>query len=397
MPIHDIIKLNSQAQGVTAHDAEPIPFALPGDQYDTDSNSILPTSEHRQNPPCTHFLTCGGCALQHATDSFVQTWKTDMTARALSAQRLNPVFKKTITSPFNSRRRAVFSARRTKKTTQVGFHTRHSDQIVPITECHVVEPAILDALPFCHTLTKQGATRSSILKITVTTCQNGLDIAVKQAKDLSPQDMATFAQAAVENQVQRLSWNEELVMRQPALQKFGPALLEPPSGAFLQATKPGEAALLAAVEDCVRSASKVVDLFSGSGTFTLPIARSADIHAVESSMDMLAALDRGWREAQGLKLVTCETRDLFRRPLLAHELNRFDAAIIDPPRAGAQAQVAELAQSAVGRIAYVSCNPVTFARDAKVLCDAGFVLDWVQVVDQFRWSHHVELAAQFTR
>jgi len=380
MPTHEVISLNSKAQGLTANGTDPIPFALPGDQFDAETQTVLPTSEHRQDPPCSHFLKCGGCTLQHATDSFVEAWKTDMTARALSTQGLHPSFRKTITSPANSRRRTVFSARRTKKTTQVGFHAKRSDQIVPISECHVVEPAIMDALPFCHGLTKLGATRSSILKITVTTCQNGLDIAVTQAKDLSPELTASLAQSAIENRVQRLGWNDELVMRQPALQQFGPALVEPPSGAFL-----------------LSGATHVVDLFSGSGTFTLPVAKTADVLAVEASADMLAALDRGWREAQGLKLVRCETRDLFRRPMLSHELNKFDAAIIDPPRAGAQAQVAELAGSTVGRIAFVSCNPVTFARDAKTLCDAGYALDWVQVVDQFRWSHHVELAAQFTR
>lgn len=320
-----------------------------------------------------------------------------MAARALGAQGLNPVFKETIKSPLNSRRRAVFSARRTKKTTQVGFHAQRSDQIVPITECHIVAPPILATLPFCHALTKLGATRSSILKIAVTTCQNGLDIAVSQAKDLTPEVMATLAQSALEARVQRLSWNDELVMRQPALQQFGPALVEPPSGTFLQATQEGELALLGAVQECVSGAKQVVDLFSGSGTFTLPVAQTSDVLAVESSAEMLAALDRGWREAKGLKLVRCETRDLFRRPLLAQELNKFDAAIIDPPRAGAQAQTAELASSTVERIAFVSCNPVSFARDAKALCDGGYSLDWVQVVDQFRWSHHVELVAQFTR
>jgi 23S rRNA (uracil1939-C5)-methyltransferase len=171
----------------------------------------------------------------------------------------------------------------------------------------------------------------------------------------------------------------------------------PPPGAFLQATTEGEAALLAAVREIVGAAKRVADLFAGCGTFALPLAETAEVHAVEGEKAMTAALDKGWREAQGLKRVTSEARDLFRRPLMPDELSRFDAVVIDPPRAGAEAQIAELAQAAVPVIAHVSCNPVSFARDARTLVDAGYRLDWVQVVDQFRWSVHTELVAQFSR
>ena len=155
--------------------------------------------------------------------------------------------------------------------------------------------------------------------------------------------------------------------------------------------------MLAAVRDAVGDARRIADLFAGCGTFTLPLAEGAEVHAVEGAAPMLAALDHGWRGAAGLKRVTTEARDLFRRPLLPDELARVDAVVIDPPRAGAEAQVAELAHAAVPVIAYVSCNPVTFARDARTLVAAGYRLDWVQVVDQFRWSAHVELVARFSR
>ena len=181
------------------------------------------------------------------------------------------------------------------------------------------------------------------------------------------------------------------------MQRFGKALVAPPPGAFLQATAEGEAALLAAVREAVGPAKRIADLFAGCGTFALPLAEQAEVLAVEGEAAMVAAMDRGWREAQGLHKVVSLTRDLFRRPLLPDELKLFDAVVIDPPRAGAAAQIAELAQSTVKVVAAVSCNPVTFARDARVLVDAGFNLDWVQVVDQFRWSGHVELAAKFSR
>jgi 23S rRNA (uracil1939-C5)-methyltransferase len=170
----------------------------------------------------------------------------------------------------------------------------------------------------------------------------------------------------------------------------------PPPGAFLQATREGEAVLRDAVMGIIQGRGRVVDLFAGCGTFTLPLAAGAEVHAVESEAAMLTALDKGWRQATGLKKVTTETRDLFRRPLLLDELARFDAAVIDPPRAGAEAQVAALARSAVPVIAMVSCNPVTFARDARTLIEAGYLMDRVTVVDQFRWSAHVEIVARFT-
>ena len=180
------------------------------------------------------------------------------------------------------------------------------------------------------------------------------------------------------------------------MQRFGRALVAPPPGAFLQATAEGEAALLKSVALAVGSARKITDLFAGVGTFALPLAERAEVHAVEGDAAMIAALDKGFRNAEGLKRVTSETRDLFRRPLEPDELKGVEAVVIDPPRAGAEAQTAVLAKSGVPVIAAVSCNPVTFARDAKTLIRAGYSLDWVQVVDQFRWSSHVELVARFS-
>lgn len=186
-------------------------------------------------------------------------------------------------------------------------------------------------------------------------------------------------------------------MRAPPAQSFDGIRVVPPPGAFLQATDHGQSVLIAAMTEAVQGADRVADLFAGCGTFALPLSRAAAVHAIEGARDMLEALDDSWRKAEGLKKVTTEPRDLFRNPLLPDELNRFDALVLDPPRAGAEAQVAEFAKSKIAQIGFVSCNPVTFARDASVLIAAGFRLDWVQVVDQFRWSSHIELAARFSR
>jgi 23S rRNA (uracil1939-C5)-methyltransferase len=208
---------------------------------------------------------------------------------------------------------------------------------------------------------------------------------------------AQLGQEAQRLKVARLTWDGEVIATLvPPVQRFGAARVVPPPGAFLQATREGEAALVAVAQEIVGDAKSVVDLFAGCGTFSLPMAGTAEVHAIEGEAAMMRALDRGWREAQGLKRVSVETRDLFRNPLMAEDL-RYEAAVIDPPRAGALAQTAELARSDIARIAFVSCNPVTFARDAKVLVDAGYRLDWVQVVDQFRWSSHVELVGAFAR
>jgi 23S rRNA (uracil1939-C5)-methyltransferase len=190
-----------------------------------------------------------------------------------------------------------------------------------------------------------------------------------------------------------LAWDDDVLTFRPPYQQFGAATVVPPPGAFLQATATGQEALLAGVKEALGDATHLVDLFAGCGTFALPMAEQARVLAVESDVTMLRALDKGWRQAQGLKHVTHEARDLFRNPLLREELSRFDGAVIDPPRAGAEAQVAELARARVPRIAHVSCNPITFARDCARLVAAGYRLDWLQVVDQFRWSTHVELVA----
>lgn len=358
---------------------------------------ILSPSGERVQPDCPHYRACGGCHLMHASDGFVAAWKQEVVRNALSAQGLEAEFRPLHTSPPASRRRAVFAARRTKKGALAGFHGRASGTIIEVPGCLLVEPEILRGRELAAELAVLGASRKGALAVTVALSESGLDVAVSGGKELDGPLQAALAQRAEQYGLARLAWDNEIIAaRLPAAQRFGKALVVPPPGAFLQATQAGEAALLGAVSEIVGGRKRVVDLFAGCGTFSLPLAESAEVHSVEGDGAMLRALDRGWREAQGLKRVTIETRDLFRRPMMAEELSRFDAAVIDPPRAGAEAQVAELADARIPVIAAVSCNPVSFARDAKTLVSAGYRLDWVQVVDQFRWSPHVELAASLT-
>ncbi len=250
-------------------------------------------------------------------------------------------------------------------------------------------------LPALEAVTRAAASRTGELALTVTALEPGADLVIAGGKPLDPALRVELAGLAAG--FARISYNGETVFQSEApWLAFGRARVSPPPGAFLQATPQGEAALVAAVRHAIGPARRVADLFAGCGTFALPLAEGAEVHAVEGEAAMLAALDRGWRRAPGLKRVTTEARDLFRRPLEPDELARFEAVVIDPPRAGAEAQADRLARARVPVIAAVSCDPATFARDAAVLVAAGYRLDWVQVVDQFRWSAHVELAARLS-
>ncbi len=358
-------------------------------------------SEHRVQAPCRHYKSCGGCQLQHVSDDFVAQWKTDIVRNALLSRGLETEFRPILTSPAHSRRRATIAVKRTKKGAMAGFHGRASDVITEIPDCHLLTPDLMAALPMAEDLAIIGASRKAPLSVTVTTSEVGLDVLVRNGKPLDGPLRIQLAQAVERHKLARLTWDDEpLGMEQPPTQRFGVARVCPPPGAFLQATPEGEAALVSAVRDAVGGARRIVDLFAGAGTFSLPLATSAEVHAVEGEREMMQALEQGWRKAQGLKKVTTETRDLFRNPLLVEDLRKFgqvyDAVVIDPPRAGAEAQVQELAKAKLPTISYVSCNPITFARDAEVLVSAGYRLNWVQVVDQFRWSSHTELAASLS-
>lgn len=399
---YTILRLGHQGDGI-AEGPVFAPRTLPGEQVSgslggsvlTDIRVLTP-SEHRVKAPCRHYKSCGGCQLQHASDGFVADWKVDVVRTALAAQGLQTEMRPILTSPAHSRRRATIAARRTKKGALAGFHGRASDVITDITDCQLLDPALLAAIPAVRALTELGGSRKGELSVTLTLSEAGLDVSAKGGKPLDGPLESALAQATEKHGLARLAWDGEVIaMRHPPRQRFGSAEVAPPPGAFLQATKDGEQALTRVVLEIAGQAKRVVDLFAGSGTFSLPLAQGAEVHAVEGEAAMTRALDQGWRNSSGLKRVTTEARDLFRRPLMPDELARFDAVVLDPPRAGAEAQVAELAQTRRPVIAYVSCNPVSFARDAKILAQAGYTLEWVQVVDQFRWSSHSELVGSF--
>lgn len=382
-----------------------VPQVLPGEVVEgtlqddrlADVRIVTPSPD-RVRPPCTHARTCGGCLMQHASDRFVADWKLQIVFGALAGQGLSAPLRPILTSPPRSRRRATLTGRKTKGGALLGFHARASDLLVAVPNCQLLHPDLIAAFPALEAMTRLGGSRSTELSLTVTRSLGGPDVSVTGGKPAEGDLSLELARIAEAHGLSRVTWNGEvLAIRTQPNQRFGRALVAPPPGAFLQATAEGEAALLAAVTEAIGPARRIADLFAGCGTFALPLAERGEVHAVEGEAAMVQALEKGWRGAEGLKRLQAETRDLFRRPLEPDELKGIDAVVIDPPRAGAEAQIERLAQTAVPVIVMVSCNPVTLARDARVLVQAGWRIDWVQVVDQFRWSAHVELVARLSR
>jgi 23S rRNA (uracil1939-C5)-methyltransferase len=382
-----------------------VPGTLPGEVVEGTPDGdrlidpkIVTPSPDRVKPPCRHARACGGCQLQHASNAFVARWKQQVVETALAGQGLTADFLPLVTSPPKSRRRATLSARRTKSGVLIGFHARASDTIAEIPDCQLLHPGVLAAFPGLQALVLAGGSRTTELSLQVTLTRGGPDVVVIGGKPLDGALRMDLARLVETHGFSRLTWDGETVALRdrPAL-TMGQATVVPPAGAFLQATAEGEAALLHAVRHALGPQKRVVDLFSGVGTFALPLAETMEIHAVEGDAAMTKTLDLAARNTPNLHRISTETRDLFRRPLEPDELLTFTGAVIDPPRAGAEAQSATLAASKIPVIAAVSCNPVTFARDARALIAQGYRLDWVEVVDQFRWSTHIELVARLSR
>jgi len=407
----DIASLGAQADGIAETPKGPlyVPYVLPGERVLVAPEGegragllkIVAPSPQRVAAPCRHFTRCGGCAIQHAAPDFYAAWKRDLGAAALNSRGIDTEIAPLVPTQARSRRRATFAVTRTRKSAMVGYYARGSHEIVPVSECPLVVPEIEKAIPALAEIVAPGLSRSARASVLVTATLNGLDLAVTGGKPLDGPLRAELGSHAKTADIARLSWDGEIVAerRSPEIELSG-LRVALPVGGFLQPTLEGEAALIRLVRESVGKARRVADLFAGCGTFTAALSGASAVHAVESEKKALAALERAVREqgpSLGLKPVTAETRDLARRPLLASELDRFDAVVIDPPRAGASAQTEEIAKSKVPVVVSVSCNPATFARDARMLLDGGYRLDGVTPVDQFLWSPHLEVVGIFRR
>jgi 23S rRNA (uracil1939-C5)-methyltransferase len=386
-----IVRLAARGDGVT--DAGRF-FAgtAPGDVIE-DTGTITP-GPHRTIPPCRHFGTCGGCQLQHIDDASYAQFVIDRITGALAEQRIDaPPFAPVHLSLPNTRRRASVRAERRGKHVVLGFNESASHRIVDVRECHVLQPELVALIAPLRRMLAVVMPDRGRATVTLTRADQGVDVLLAGFEVEGLTAVETLNDFAATNRLARLSVDEGIGPSvrwcpvPPTITLAGVAV-GLPDGAFLQATADGEAALVAAVREAVGDATSTFDLFAGLGTFALSLG--GQVKAVEGSRDAALAL-------LATRSVAVEHRDLFRRPLSAADLKSAEAVVLDPPRAGAREQSAELAKSGVPRIAYVSCNPATFARDARALIEGGYSLDRITPVGQFRWSTHVELAAAFTR
>lgn len=404
-----ISHLGGRGDGVARIAGAPVyvPFAAPGDRIALENGRarIVAQGERRQPPACAHFGTCGGCQVQHLDIETYRNWKRDLVRLPLERAGIAvPELAATAESPPASRRRARFAARRLARGSVLGFNVARSHRIVPLSECPVLDPAIERLLPALAALVEALCPAGTALDLQATASEAGIDLVLHGLAEPDGAARALLGEWAHTQDLARLAFAGHdrgppeilLTRRQPVLRWDEVALVPPPAG-FLQATPAGEAALQAFVTRHLGAARRIVDLFAGCGTLSVPARRQAQVHAVDSDGAALAALDTATRAAGRGRPPSLERRDLFRRPLQPAELAAFDTAIFDPPRAGARDQATALAASGIGRVIAVSCNPSSFARDAALLVDGGFRLESVQPVDQFLWSAHMELAALFSR
>ncbi|SLN72978.1 class I SAM-dependent RNA methyltransferase [Oceanibacterium hippocampi] len=392
-----------------------VPFAAPGDRvivrpgarrgggHEGLVERLVTPGPHRVEPACRHFGNCGGCALQHVDGETYRALKRQWLTDALGHRGLDaPALEEAAASEPGTRRRTAFSAFRHARGVALGYHRRRGHHVVDIDECPVLDPALVAlAQPLralLETLLRPGGTA----RIEVSRLDNGTEmvLALPYAPDLAAREkLAGFAEA---QDIARVALADReggpaeiaLLRRPPEIRFDGIPVIVPP-GTFLQATGASEAVLSRFAVESLAGSRMIADLFSGLGTFSLPLAREARVHAVETDQAALRALAQAAGGAS--RPVTTEARDLFRRPLMPAELKRFDGVLFDPPRAGAEAQARMLAESSVDRVVAVSCNPGTFARDLRLLADGGYRIERLLLVDQFLWSPHLEAAALLRR
>ncbi len=385
-----------------------VPYVLPGETVDVErvpghadrrhAVRVEVQSPERIAPICPHFAVCGGCALQHWDAARYRAWKRDLVVAALGEAGLPAPVGDIIDAHGAGRRRAVFHARRgTHDVLHVGFAAYRAHHIVPIDRCPILAPELAGAIEAAWAIAEALQPARKPLDIQATASEAGLDVDVRGSGPLAPVAVARLAAIAEAHRLARLTRHGELVaQRAVPTVRIGRAHVALPPGSFLQATAEGEAVLARLVLNHVGNAGRVADLFAGIGPFALRLAERARVLAVDSDAAAIGALQQA-AGAPGLKPVETQVRDLFRRPLLPAELAPFDAVVFDPPRQGAEAQARALAGSQVPLVIAVSCNPATFARDARLLADGGYRLLVVTPVDQFRYSAHVEIVALFRR
>lgn len=405
----EIERIGAQGDGLAAGPIF-VPLTLPGERVlarvEGDRGELvelLQASPERITPVSPHYGDCGGCSLQHWAHGPYLAWKAEQVRLALGRERIETEILDPFAAAPGTRRRLALHARKTKGGVQIGFKARRSWRLVAVEVCPIADPRLVAAFPALRRLAAPFLEHpKSAPTLHVTWTATGLDVDVtgveRRSGGLSADARMEAAEAASAGDMARVTMSGEIVYqaRQPMV-RLGPAVVALPAGAFLQAVPQAEKAMADFAIEGVAGAARIADLYCGVGTFTFRLAEIAPVLAVDSAAPAVAALKAAQGTAAGLKPITAEARDLVRRPVLSAELAKIDAVVLDPPRAGAAEQAGEIARSTTPRVAYVSCNPATFARDARTLVDAGFRLERVLPVDQFLWSPHIELVGIFSR
>jgi 23S rRNA (uracil1939-C5)-methyltransferase len=400
-----IVALDAHGHGLTAIGAI-VPGALPGERAlvklegkRAELIETLEPSPERVEPFCRWFGTCGGCVAQHMSPSLYHAWKRDLVVEALKREGVAAEVGDVVDAHGAGRRRATFHARFPyREPDEVGFMRARSHDIIAIDDCPLFSLGMAGAIPAAHRLSGDLRGMMKPLDIAVSATLDGLDVDLRGSGPLGRDETQKLARTADALDLARVSNHGEIVIeRRPPRVAFGEALTRLPAGGFLQATDAGEAWLAQFAERAIAKSKRVADLFCGAGAFALRLAREHEVFAADSDPAAIAALTRAVATTPGLRKLETQTRDLYRRPLQAQDLAAFDAALIDPPRAGAIEQARALAASSLPLVVSISCNAATFARDARILVDGGFQVESVIPLDQFRFSAHVEIAAVFRR
>lgn len=396
--IDTIIRVAAKGDGVTA-DGRHHPLTAPGDRIKADGTVHF--GVHHVDPPCIHFPACGGCQLQHLDEASYAAFVIDRATGALAGQGVAPgVVRAAHLSPPQTRRRAALRAARAGGRVTIGFAEEGSHRLIDLGMCLILDPRLFALLEPLRALLATILPDKRAAHVKMSLIDQGVDLLLEgvRVEGLAADEaLGDFARAhglarltIDEGDGPQTRWEPE-----PATVSFGGMAVGFPPYAFLQATPDGEAALVAAVAAALPGSGAIADLFSGLGTFALALGKGRPVYAAEGARDAVLALKAG--AGRGQRRLVADHRDLFRRPLVPEELDRFAAIILDPPRAGAREQVLHLAASTVPTIAYVSCNPASFARDAAHLVAGGYALESVTPVGQFRWTTHVEMVGVFRK
>ncbi|MDO7835266.1 class I SAM-dependent RNA methyltransferase [Sphingobium sp. HBC34] len=393
-----ILRVAARGDGITA-DGRHVPLTAPGDRIGPDG-AVIP-GPHHAVPPCVHFPACGGCQLQHLDEASYADFVTARVTGALAGQGVTPgaVMPSHISPPMTRRRASLRAARAGRRVT-IGFAEEGSHTLIDLQMCAVLDPRLFALVAPLRDLLALILPDRRAAHVRMSLIDQGVDLLLEGVKVeglAADEGLGDFARAhglarltIDEGDGPQTRWEPEA-----ATVSFGGVPVGFPPFSFLQATPDGEAALVGAVRDALPDTGAIADLFCGLGTFALALGDRRPVYAAEGAREVILSLKRGAALAQ--RRLAADHRDLFRRPLTPEELNRFAAVVLDPPRAGAREQVGQLAASQVPLIAYVSCNPASFARDAAHLTAAGYMLESVRPVGQFRWTTHVELVGIFRR